>query len=103
MLPDVVPYATIEAVRAENEPLSLPIGIAEADLRPVLLDFAGPAGSIAEARTQAGTFQPELRDEHIAIPASMLRAGANEVRLSLLRPGDSPELTKSQSRYRRTS
>ena len=49
---------------------------------PVLLDFAGPADSIAEARTQAGTFQPQVRDEHIVIPASMLRAGANEVRLS---------------------
>jgi aminopeptidase N len=49
---------------------------------PVLLDFAGPADSIGDARTQAGTFQPPVRDEHVVIPASMLRAGANEVRLS---------------------
>jgi aminopeptidase N len=49
---------------------------------PVLLDFAGPAESIGEGRTQAGTFQPQVRDEHVVIPASMLRAGANEVRLS---------------------
>ena len=35
-----------------------------------------------DARTLAGAFQPQVRDEHIVIPASMLRAGANEVRLS---------------------
>jgi S-DNA-T family DNA segregation ATPase FtsK/SpoIIIE len=39
MLPAVVPYSAIADARADNEPLSLPIGIAEADLRPVLLDF----------------------------------------------------------------
>jgi S-DNA-T family DNA segregation ATPase FtsK/SpoIIIE len=39
MLPAVVPYSAIADTRADNEPLSLPIGIAEADLRPVLLDF----------------------------------------------------------------
>ena len=49
---------------------------------PVVLDFAGPADSITDARTLAGAFQPQVRDEHIVIPASMLRAGANEVRLS---------------------
>ena len=49
---------------------------------PVVLDFAGPADSISDARTLAGAFQPQVRDEHIVIPASMLRAGANEVRLS---------------------
>src|SRR5688572_31293937 len=37
---------------------------------PVLLDFAGPADSIGDARTQAGTFQPPVRDEHVVIPAS---------------------------------
>jgi aminopeptidase N len=49
---------------------------------PVVLDFGGPADSISDARTLAGAFQPQVRDEHIVIPASMLRAGANEVRLS---------------------
>jgi aminopeptidase N len=49
---------------------------------PILLDFAGPPGSLGEARTQTGTFQPQVRDEHIVVPAAMLRAGANEVRLS---------------------
>jgi S-DNA-T family DNA segregation ATPase FtsK/SpoIIIE len=39
MLPAVVPFSAIESVRDENEPLSLPVGIAEADLRPVLVDF----------------------------------------------------------------
>ncbi|NJC69179.1 type VII secretion protein EccCa [Planosporangium thailandense] len=39
MLPAVVPYSAIAHVRDEREPLSLPIGIAEADLRPVLVDF----------------------------------------------------------------
>src|SRR5262249_16183923 len=39
MLPAVVPFSAIESVRDDNEPLSLPIGIAEADLRPVLVDF----------------------------------------------------------------
>ena len=51
---------------------------------PVVLDFAGPADSISDARTLAGAFQPQVRDEHIVIPASMLRAGANEVRLSFV-------------------
>ena len=49
---------------------------------PVVLDFGGPADSVSDARTLAGAFQPQVRDEHIVIPASMLRAGANEVRLS---------------------
>jgi aminopeptidase N len=49
---------------------------------PVLLDFAGPADSIGEARTQEGPFQPQVRDEHLVVPAAMLRAGGNEVRLS---------------------
>ena len=49
---------------------------------PVVLDFGGPADSLSDARTLAGAFQPQVRDEHIVIPASMLRAGANEVRLS---------------------
>ena len=49
---------------------------------PVVLDFAGPADSITDARTPAGAFQPQVRDEHLVIPASMLRAGVNEVRLS---------------------
>ena len=48
----------------------------------LVLDFAGPADSISDARTLAGAFQPQVRDEHIVIPASMLRTGANEVRLS---------------------
>src|SRR6266536_2908661 len=39
MLPAVVPYSAIEGVRDDSEPLALPIGIAEADLRPVLVDF----------------------------------------------------------------
>jgi S-DNA-T family DNA segregation ATPase FtsK/SpoIIIE len=39
MLPAVVPFSAIESVRDENEPLSLPVGIGEADLRPVLVDF----------------------------------------------------------------
>ncbi|GAA1803947.1 type VII secretion protein EccCa [Planosporangium flavigriseum] len=39
MLPAVVPFAAIANVRDDREPLSLPIGIAEADLRPVLVDF----------------------------------------------------------------
>jgi DNA segregation ATPase FtsK/SpoIIIE, S-DNA-T family len=39
MLPAVVPFSVIEPVRIEDEPLSLPVGIAEADLRPVLVDF----------------------------------------------------------------
>ena len=49
---------------------------------PVVLDFAGPADSVTDARTLAGAFQPQVRDEHLVIPASMLRAGVNEVRLS---------------------
>ena len=49
---------------------------------PVVLDFAGPADSITDARTPAGAFEPQVRDEHLVIPASMLRAGVNEVRLS---------------------
>jgi aminopeptidase N len=62
---------------------SVVISFTLADVKgPVLLDFAGPADSIGEARTQAATFPAQVRDEHIAIPASMLRAGANEVRLS---------------------
>ena len=49
---------------------------------PVVLDFAGPADSITDARTPAGAFEPQVRDEHLVIPASMLSAGVNEVRLS---------------------
>src|SRR4030095_9292025 len=36
--------------------------------RPVVLDFAGPADSISDARTLAGAFQPQVRDEHLVIP-----------------------------------
>jgi S-DNA-T family DNA segregation ATPase FtsK/SpoIIIE len=39
MLPAVVPFAAIESVRDERQPLAVPLGIAEADLRPVLVDF----------------------------------------------------------------
>jgi S-DNA-T family DNA segregation ATPase FtsK/SpoIIIE len=39
MLPAVVPFAAIESVRDERQPLAVPVGIAEADLRPVLVDF----------------------------------------------------------------
>ncbi|MDT4986007.1 MAG: segregation ATPase FtsK/SpoIIIE, family, partial [Micromonosporaceae bacterium] len=39
MLPAVVGFAAIESVRDERQPLALPVGIAEADLRPVLVDF----------------------------------------------------------------
>ena len=39
-----------------------------------------PTASATRAR--AGAFQAVVRDEHIVIPASMLRAGANEVRLA---------------------
>jgi S-DNA-T family DNA segregation ATPase FtsK/SpoIIIE len=39
MLPAVVPFSAIANVRDDREPLSLPIGIAEADLRPVGVDF----------------------------------------------------------------
>ncbi len=40
LLPPVVEYATIATARDEANPLALPIGLAEADLRPVLVDFA---------------------------------------------------------------
>jgi S-DNA-T family DNA segregation ATPase FtsK/SpoIIIE len=39
MLPAVVPFSAVANVRDAHEPLSLPIGIAEADLRPVMVDF----------------------------------------------------------------
>ncbi|MCW2638605.1 MAG: type secretion protein EccC [Dactylosporangium sp.] len=39
MLPAVVPFSAIANVRDDHEPLSLPVGIAEADLRPVMVDF----------------------------------------------------------------
>ncbi|HEV7964685.1 MAG TPA: type VII secretion protein EccCb, partial [Actinoplanes sp.] len=39
MLPASVPFSVVENVRDEKRPLALPIGIAEADLRPVLVDF----------------------------------------------------------------
>jgi S-DNA-T family DNA segregation ATPase FtsK/SpoIIIE len=39
MLPPVVAFSAIEAVRDERQPLALPVGIGEADLRPVLVDF----------------------------------------------------------------
>src|SRR5215218_618253 len=53
--------------------------------RPVVLDFAGPPRSIADARTGSGAaFEPIVRDEHIIVPASTLRPGANELRLSFV-------------------
>jgi S-DNA-T family DNA segregation ATPase FtsK/SpoIIIE len=39
MLPALVPYSAIAEVRDDREPLSLPVGIAEADLRPAMVDF----------------------------------------------------------------
>ncbi|WP_433125324.1 type VII secretion protein EccCb [Micromonospora sp. CA-240977] len=39
MLPAVVPYETVEGVGDHQHPWAVPIGIAEADLRPVLADF----------------------------------------------------------------
>ncbi|MCW3842884.1 type VII secretion protein EccCb [Micromonospora yasonensis] len=39
MLPAVVPFSAIEDVRDEGRPWALPIGLAEADLRPVTVDF----------------------------------------------------------------
>jgi ESX secretion system protein EccC len=41
MLPNVVAYAAIADDGDSTNPLALPIGIAESDLRPVRLDFAG--------------------------------------------------------------
>jgi aminopeptidase N len=53
--------------------------------RPVILDFAGPPESIADARTPRGAaFEPVVRDEHIVIPAAVLQPGENEVRLSFV-------------------
>src|SRR6266540_3571474 len=40
LLPATVPYSAIEADRDEANPLALPVGINEADLRPVRVDFA---------------------------------------------------------------
>jgi S-DNA-T family DNA segregation ATPase FtsK/SpoIIIE len=40
LLPPEVPYADLDAVPAATSGLVLPIGIAEADLRPVTIDFA---------------------------------------------------------------
>jgi S-DNA-T family DNA segregation ATPase FtsK/SpoIIIE len=40
LLPDRLPYDEIAADRVESQPLALPIGIAEDDLRPVRIDFA---------------------------------------------------------------
>ena len=50
--------------------------------RPLVLDFAGPPGSITDVRTLDGAVEADVRDEHIVIPAARLRAGANEVRVS---------------------
>ena len=52
--------------------------------RPLALDFAGRADTIRDVRTTAGPITVEVRDEHVVIPASALRTGANAVTLAFV-------------------
>ncbi|MGC9670341.1 type VII secretion protein EccCa [Planosporangium sp. 12N6] len=54
LLPAVVPYSAVETVRDERRPLALPIGIAEADLRPVLVDFEAEPHFLLFGDSEAG-------------------------------------------------
>lgn len=60
MLPDVLPYAALLGPTETGEQvplgsgLALPVGIAEADLRPVLLDFASDPHLVAFGDTECG-------------------------------------------------
>ena len=50
--------------------------------RPLALDFAGRASSVQNVHTEAGPVSVEARDEHVTLPASALRRGANEFSLA---------------------
>ena len=52
--------------------------------RPVVLDFAGPADSITDVRVGLQAVPLVVRDEHIEVPASALKVGINEIRLSFV-------------------
>jgi S-DNA-T family DNA segregation ATPase FtsK/SpoIIIE len=54
MLPAVVAYTAIEDARNEAEPFTLPIGIAEADLSPVMVDFASEPHFLLFGDTECG-------------------------------------------------
>ena len=50
--------------------------------RPVVLDFAGRPDSVRDVRAGATPVAVDVRNEHIVIPASALRKGANAFTLS---------------------
>ena len=52
--------------------------------RPLVLDFAGRADGVRDVRTAAGPIAVEIRNEHVVVPASALRQGANAVTLSFV-------------------
>jgi aminopeptidase N len=52
--------------------------------RPLALDFAGRADGVRDVRTAAGPIAVEIRNEHVVVPASALRQGANAVTLSFV-------------------
>jgi S-DNA-T family DNA segregation ATPase FtsK/SpoIIIE len=54
LLPATVPYEAVEPVRDATNPLALPIGIAEADLAPVLVDLAAEPHLLLFGDVQCG-------------------------------------------------
>jgi aminopeptidase N len=46
---------------------------------PLALDFAGPAEGVGELRVNGRPLAPDVRNEHVLLPASALREGENEV------------------------
>jgi S-DNA-T family DNA segregation ATPase FtsK/SpoIIIE len=54
LLPPIVEYQAIESDRDPDNPLALPIGIGEADLRPVRVDFAAEPHMVVFGDAQCG-------------------------------------------------
>ena len=46
---------------------------------PLLLDFRAPAGALRWVRVNGRTIDPAIKDEHLAIPAALLHAGADTI------------------------
>lgn len=49
---------------------------------PLLLDFTGGAGSVASLEVNGSPTEPDCRNEHIVIPAGMMRDGRNEIKVA---------------------
>ena len=50
--------------------------------RPLALDFAGPAASVGAVRAAGREFAATVRNEHVVVPAGVLRAGENEISMA---------------------